>query len=294
MSMPSPKTEIGLLLVDKPAGVTSHAVVAAARRALDERRIGHTGTLDPFATGLLLLLVGAFTRATEHFHVLPKTYAAVMRLGVETDTEDPSGAVVSSSEAWRDLDPAAVASEVAGLVGDHEQVLPAFSAKRVGGARAYDLARSGEAVELPAASITVHAARVTDVSLPEVSFEVQVSTGTYIRSLARDLGRALGCGAHLSSLRRTAIGPFAVAEAVAPEAIGPATVNGPAWRSAAAALEWLPRRALDESEASDVRHGRFLPTRSEQEGPIVLVHEGRLVAIAEAVEGNIRPRKVFA
>lgn len=292
--MTSLTTEPGLLLVDKPAGVTSHAVVGAARRALGERRIGHTGTLDPFATGLLLLCVRSFTRATEYFHALSKTYRAVMRLGVETDTEDLTGKVVARSDAWRELSTGLIEERVAALVGCQDQVPPAFSAKKVSGARAYDLARSGASVELPAVSITVHSARVTSIDLPDVGIEVEVSTGTYVRSLARDLGRVLNCGAHLASLRRTAIGPFDVEDAVAPDRIGDGAEEGVAWRPAAAALPWLARRRLDLSETDDVEHGRSLPAREAEVGPLALVHEGRLVAIGEVVDGRVRPKKVFS
>ena len=291
--MTSQTIEPGLLLVDKPAGATSHDVVNAARRALGVRRIGHTGTLDPFATGLLLLCVGSFTRATEYFHGLSKTYRAVMRLGVETDTEDATGEAVARSDAWTELSSEAIAGEVSGLIGSHEQMPPAFSAKKVSGVRAYDLARSGRTVELETSPITVHAARVTRMDPPDVGVEVEVSTGTYVRSLARDLGRSLGCGAHLSSLRRTAIGPFVVEDAVASDQMGSALGDTRAWRPAASALPWLGRRPLDDAETVEVEHGRFLPADESESGRLALVRGERLVAIGEVVDGRIRPRKVF-
>jgi tRNA pseudouridine55 synthase len=287
-------TDPGLLLVDKPVDVTSSNVVLAARRALEERRIGHTGTLDPFATGLLLLCVGSFTRAAEYFHALEKTYAAVMRLGQETDTDDPTGTVTSERESWRDLSADDVVAAIAKLVGESDQVPSTFSAKRVGGVRSYRRARAGAAVELDAVPIVVHEARVTGCRLPEVEFEVTVSTGTYVRALARDLGRELGCGGHLSGLRRTSVGPYDVRDAY-PLAEIPTSnrVDEPGWRPAARALPWLARRALTPAEVTEIEHGRTVAAEEAATGYVVLAGGDRLVAIGEFDGDVIRPRKVF-
>ncbi len=287
-------TDPGLLLVDKPVDVTSSGVVLAARRALGEGRIGHTGTLDPFATGLLLLCVGSFTRAAEYFHALEKTYSAVMRLGQETDTDDPTGTVTSESGSWRDLDPDDVAAAIGQMVGESDQVPSTFSAKRVGGVRAYRQARAGAAVDLDAVPIVVHEARVTGCRLPEIEFEVTVSTGTYVRALARDLGRELGCGGHLSRLRRTRVGPYDVSDAYPLADIPPSDrVSEPGWKPATRALPWLARRTLTSAEITEIEHGRPVASEDAVTRYVVLAGGDRLVAIGELDGDLIRPRKVF-
>lgn len=276
------------------------------------RRIGHTGTLDPFATGLLILLAGRLTRAMDYFHALDKRYHAVLRLGVETDTEDPTGAPVSESDAWRTVTETAVEAALRAHLGPGTQVPPRYSAKRVGGRRAHAEARRGRPVRLDPIPVTIHALELESFEPPRVGFAATVSTGTYVRSLARDLGRALGCGAHLVELRRTRIGPFRVEDAVAPEKAGPPG-TGDGWRTAVEALGWLPRRELDAEEAEAVRHGRPVavgtvlfrgdggagpdvhasPLRAVDPGPVALLFSGSLVAVAEREGDRLRPRKVF-
>src|SRR5690606_5028509 len=173
----------GVLPVDKPAGPTSHDVVAQARRALGERRIGHTGTLDPFASGLLLLCVGRATRIAEYLTDMPKAYRATMRLGAATDTDDATGSVVAESDAWRTLDDATIRAAFAAEAGRRPQRPPAYSAKKIAGERAHRLARRGEIVELPDVDIEVHAIEVIAIALPEITFHVRCSSGTYIRSI---------------------------------------------------------------------------------------------------------------
>lgn len=292
--------EPGLLLVDKPAGITSHAAVQAARRALGLRRIGHTGTLDPFATGLLLLCVGVFTRAAEYFHTLPKRYSATMRLGQQTDTDDLTGRVIRESDGWRALDAEAIAAAVGSRIGSSEQVPSTFSAKKIDGVRAYREARAGRVVELAPVSIIIHEASVTRSALPDVWLDVTVSTGTYVRALARDIGEDLGCGAHLTELRRTRIGPFGVEDACGPEMLATTVARGGSrcWRGAAAALDWLPHRELAAEEVSELEQGRAIeigaPVPSPTlESPIALIHGDRLVAIGQLTRDSIQPRKVF-
>ena len=205
--------DAGLLLIDKPAGDTSHDVVLEVRRALGLRRVGHTGTLDPFATGLLLALIGSFTRLAELFHALPKVYEATMELGRQTDTDDLTGDTVAESAGWRVQTTEAIRSAFAVREGAGLQRPPAYSAKRVAGQRAHAVARGGGHVELAPTDVTFHELEVTGVDLPEVRFRARVSTGTYIRALARDIGHDLGCGGHLTRLRRTSIGPFLVEDA---------------------------------------------------------------------------------
>lgn len=301
-------TEAGLLLVDKPAGATSHDIVLRIRRALGVRRVGHTGTLDPFATGLLLVLVGPFTRLADLYHALPKSYEASMVLGRETDTDDPTGETVSSDSGWRQLDAEAIRGTFAGRRGTGLQVPSAYSARRTSGERAYAVARRGERPELEAREVTIHEIAVTAVDLPHVCFRASVSTGTYVRALARDIGRELGPGAHLTALRRTGIGPFHVEEATAPDrAMAAAAAASPAWRPGMEALPWVPSRELDEAELEEIRHGRSVergavssPPGSGRAGgadapqPVALFAPDGLVAIAEGRDGRLHPKKVFA
>ena len=306
----SETSPFGILLVDKPEGPTSHDVVARVRRVLGEGSVGHTGTLDPFASGLLVLCVGRATRLAEYFHALDKEYRAVVRLGVETETHDREGAVVVESEAWREVERGRLDEALSSLTGQISQRPPAFSAKRVGGERAHRAARQGREVELDPVPVTVHALEVTGFRPPEVELRAVVGTGTYVRALARDLGRDLGCGAHLRTLRRTRVGPFEVARALevaaleeAGEAVLPGAL-GSAWRQPAEALSWLPRRELDDDEARAVGHGtpvprgRIRPPRegasAPADGPVVLVHRGRLLAVAEEKGDRLQPRKVFS
>ena len=301
-------TEAGLLLVDKPAGATSHDIVLRIRRKLGVRRIGHTGTLDPFATGLLLSLVGSFTRLADLYHGLPKSYDATMALGRETDTDDLTGTTVSEDAGWRELDAEAIRAAFAAREGVGRQVPSAYSARRAGGERAYVLARRGEPPELAAREVTIHDIEVTDIDLPRVRFRASVSTGTYVRALARDIGRDLGPGAHLTALRRTAIGPFGVDEATSPDAAAKAVAAASgAWRPGMAALPWVRRRELNDGERDEIRYGRpvergdvLLPPESARDAggpiaaPVALHAADDLFAIAEERDGRLHPKKVFA
>jgi tRNA pseudouridine55 synthase len=204
----------GLLLVDKPAGVTSHDMVLAARRAYNERSIGHLGTLDPFATGLLLLLLGRATRLATFIDTEPKVYEATIRFGAETDTDDATGTVVRTAPL---PDPQRVRDAIAALTGRLMQVPPAYSAKSVDGQRAYDAARRGEPIELAPVPVTVHEWLVTEQHCDWLSATITCGGGTYIRALARDLGRATASAAHLESLRRTRCGRFDVRDAASLE-----------------------------------------------------------------------------
>jgi tRNA pseudouridine55 synthase len=200
----------GLLLVDKPAGVTSHDMVLAARRAYGERSIGHLGTLDPFATGLLLMLIGRSTRLANFIVTEPKVYEATIRFGTETNTDDSTGAVVRSATP---PETSAIQAAIESLTGDLMQVPPAFSAKSVDGERAYDSARRGEPVVLPPVAVRVHRWDVHEVEGGFLRATITCGTGTYVRALARDLGRETGSAAHLESLRRTRCGEFDVRDA---------------------------------------------------------------------------------
>jgi tRNA pseudouridine55 synthase len=200
----------GLLLVDKPAGMTSHDVVQQVRRVYGERSIGHLGTLDPFATGLLVLLLGRATRLATFIDTEPKVYVATIKFGEETDTDDATGTVIRTAALPREID---ISPAVNALTGTISQVPPAYSAKSVDGTRAYDAARRGRPLDLAAVDVTVHRWELGELSDDSLSAVITCSGGTYIRALARDLGRLISSAAHLRSLRRTRVGPFDVRDA---------------------------------------------------------------------------------
>ena len=203
----------GVLIVDKEEGETSFTVVRKVKKVLGVGKVGHAGTLDPFATGLLLVLVGQGTKLSPYLMAGEKTYLGTLTLGTETDTLDRTGRVTSVKPVPK-LDPQVVSERARGFVGDTEQTPPSFSALKVQGKRAYALARKGQAVTLQKRQVRVKEWTILSLDLPDVTFTVVCSSGTYVRSLAADLGRALGVGAHLKTLRRTAIGPFHVEDAL--------------------------------------------------------------------------------
>ncbi len=260
----------GVLLIDKPGGITSHDAVAAVRRALGTKKVGHAGTLDPMATGLLVMGVGRGTRFLRFLGGLPKTYEATMRLGVETTTLDADGDVVRTATV--DVDDDELARAVAGLVGESMQRPPAFSAVKVGGRKLYEAAREGETLEAEPRPIRVDRFEVLERRGDEVVVLVVCSGGTYVRVLAAAVGATLGCGAHLTALRRTAIGAFAVAEAATPDDPGaPAPI--------ARAVAHLPTVLLDEDEARAAAHGRVLGP-SSIDGPFAVTNPaGELIGV---------------
>jgi tRNA pseudouridine55 synthase len=210
------KSAGGLLLVDKPAGITSHDVVQRTRQIYGERSIGHLGTLDPFATGLLVLLFGRATRLASFLDTEPKVYEATITFGTETDTDDSTGAVTRTANPPSAAD---VRASIAAFTGPISQVPPAYSAKSVGGIRAYDGARRGEPLELAPVPVTVHEWDIRHFDENSLAAVITCSGGTYIRALARDLGRAASSAAHLSALRRTRIGPFDLSDAYSLETL---------------------------------------------------------------------------
>jgi tRNA pseudouridine55 synthase len=239
----------GLLLVDKPGGITSHDVVAIVRRSLGIRKVGHAGTLDPMATGLLVVGVGRATRLLRFLGDLPKTYTGTIRLGVETTTLDAEGEV--TRESLVDVTDADIASAMSASVGESLQRPPAFSAVKVGGRKLYDAARAGEALEAEPRPIRVDRFEPVARDGDAVAFVAVVSGGTYVRVLAADVGDALGCGAHLAALRRTAIGGFSVEGASPPAEPGDLL-------SLERAVSHLPRIDLDVEEARVARNGSIL------------------------------------
>lgn len=288
----------GLLPIDKPEGPTSHDIVARARRSLRLRRIGHTGTLDPFASGLLLLCLGPSTRLAEYLTALPKTYEATLRLGFATDTDDLTGTPIAPIIDSPDVGRAALEAALASQTGEIQQVPPAYSAKKVGGERMYAAAREGRSVELEPVAVIVERLELLRFEPPEADLLVECSSGTYIRAIARDIGAQLGVGAHLTRLRRTRVGRFGVEEALTVEDLDDPAAVSAGLVPPTGAVDHLPRVELGPEETAAIRHGR--PITADEplagEGSLALIGEhGELVAIGEAAErGLIRPRKVFA
>jgi tRNA pseudouridine55 synthase len=302
---PRPAAVSGLVIVDKPAGQTSHDVVAQVRRLAGTRRVGHAGTLDPMATGVLVIGVEKATRLLGHLALTDKEYSATIRLGQATDTDDADGAMVAQASAAGVSDEA-LGAAVATLTGEIRQVPPGYSAIKVGGKRAYKLAREGAAPELAARTVTVSAFAIEAVrragDLVDVDAMVRCSSGTYIRALARDLGAALGVGGHLTRLRRTRVGPYDVGQARTLEQLAASFAVIPLADAAAAAFE---RRDLTEAEARLVAHGGKLPPASAsasdsdsaepgREGPVAaFAPDGSLVALLTEEDGQARPLAVF-
>jgi tRNA pseudouridine55 synthase len=289
----------GVIPVDKPTGPTSHDVVAVARRLLGTPRVGHTGTLDPLATGLLLLCVGPTTRLVQFLVGLPKDYLARVRLGVRTTTDDPEGDVEATSEGWRDLDPGTLDAALGVFRGRTWQTPPRFSAKKIGGEAAHYRARRGEAVALAPVEVDVLDLELLEWQPPDLEIRVCCSSGTYVRALARDLGEVLGTGAHLSALRRTAIGKFRVEGAVTLAGLGDPSLVERACITPAAAVAHLPRVEVGPEDAVRLSQGQAVafvgPVASSPlpDSPVAVLSGRRLVAVAEREGERLRPRKVF-
>jgi tRNA pseudouridine55 synthase len=283
----------GVVVVDKPSGWTSHDVVAKVRRLAATRRVGHAGTLDPMATGVLVLGLGHGTRLLTFLLGSDKSYAATIRLGVSTVTDDAEGEVVATAAASA-VDDAALASGVAALTGPIDQRPSAVSAIKVDGRRAYARVRSGERVELAVRPVTVHRftvgavrpAELAGVPVLDVDVEVEVSSGTYVRALARDLGAGLGVGGHLTALRRTRVGPFGLELARTLPELEQDFSYLSLDRAARAAL---PARELSDAEVRSVRFGQRLPATGMGERPVAAFGPaGDLVAVLHDVEDRAR------
>jgi len=272
------------VLVDKPAGLTSHDVVARVRRVMGTRAVGHTGTLDPFATGLLVVVLGRATRLARFVERQDKTYRGTACLGVRTDTDDGTGVAVATvvPDQWPSR--AEVAAAMAELTGRVDQVPPAFSAKREAGRRSHQLARAGVAVPLASVAVRVDRFELLDWNPPYLEFRAVVSAGTYLRALARDLGTRLGVGGHLTALRREAIGSLRVEQAVPLAAL----VAGTPLLAPTAIVAHLPEVAVADEEAEGVAHGRRV-RRPGAAGLARLIHRGDLVAVAEAGADGWQP-----
>jgi tRNA pseudouridine55 synthase len=275
----------GLALIDKPQGITSHDAVAIVRRSLGTRKVGHAGTLDPMATGLLVMGVGRATRLLRFLGDLTKVYEGTMRLGVETATLDADGDVTRTAAV--DVTDDAIDAAMAAKLGASAQRPPAFSAVKVGGRTLHEAARKGEVLEAPARIVRVDRFERTARQGDHVTFVAAVSGGTYVRVLAADVGEALGCGAHLTALRRTAIGPFDVADARPPDDPGePLPLDR--------AVAHLPRCELIAEEAIAASHGRILGPAAI-DGPYgVYDPGGRLVGVYRDDGGKARPLVILA
>jgi tRNA pseudouridine55 synthase len=289
----------GLLNLYKPSGPTSHDIVARVRRGTHVQKVGHAGTLDPLATGVLVLCLGPATRLSEYLMESPKRYRARVRFGVETDTDDAEGAVIAERDSLPDR--SAVEAALEAFRGEIAQVPPMYSAIKQGGRRLYDLARAGQAVERDARRVTIYRLELTGWEPPFAALGVECSPGTYIRSLARDLGRAVGAGAHLAALERSASGSFTVEEAIRWPDFEAAMQAG-TWQDYLLppdlALADAPAVHLLPGEVEDVRQGRGIPARDESgiDGGLGRAYdpEGRFFAVLERRGDHWQPHKVFA
>jgi tRNA pseudouridine55 synthase len=284
----------GLLVLDKPGGLTSRDALDRALSWFPRgTRAGHTGTLDPLATGVLVVCLGNATRLTEYVQDMGKTYRAGVHLGARSDTDDADGTVAPVDVAVPP-DRAAVEEALRGFVGAIEQVPPTYSAAKVSGRRAYELARRGHEVALVARRVRIDGIDILAYNYPHLEIEVRCGKGTYIRSLARDLGERLGCGGYVVTLRRTRVGPFRVEEAVPLDA--DAAAAQASLRPVAAALAELPRVTLDDAAVMRLRQGQAVPSAAESaDAAAVFDARGQLVAVAriDPTRRLLRPEKVF-
>ena len=296
----------GLLLVDKPLGLTSHDVIAHLRRTMKTRKLGHTGTLDPMATGLLPILVGKATRLSQYLLGSDKSYEAVLKLGISTDTLDATGAITAEK-------PVSIKEEelrqvISSFVGKIAQKPPMYSAKKVAGKRLYEIARTGAEVERAPCEINIYSIDITNISLPSVTIDVHCSAGTYIRVLASDIGEKLGTGAHLTALRRTKIGPFELSmsqKLAAVEAMGQEAFKE--CLPMAKVLYSMPQIELNSEQYQRIIHGNFLTDapndicrggeNSLLNSKVALLYHKDLVAIGEFLVNDaaviLKPNTVF-
>ena len=281
----------GIVVVDKPRGMTSHDVVARLRKLTGVRRVGHAGTLDPMATGVLVVGVGRATRLLGYLAANDKEYAATIRLGVSTTTDDAEGEVLEQREA-SGVDEATLAANIRALTGTIEQVPAAVSAVKVGGVRAYKRVRDGEAVELAPRRVTVFEFAIVGRRGDDVDVRVTCSTGTYVRALARDLGRSLGVGAHLTALRRTRSGAFGLDRARDLDALGESLEVLPLAEVVGAAF---PRWDVSADDARRLGLGQRLAPVGLSAGPVgVFAPDGSVVALVEERDDAVRPTVVFS
>jgi tRNA pseudouridine55 synthase len=291
----------GILNINKPSGMTSHDVVQKVRRIIKEKRVGHTGTLDPLATGVLVLCVGKATRVARYLEAGEKEYQAAMRLGVITDTLDAEGRVLETRAytppAWEDIE-----RTMRGFTGVIRQRPPVFSAVKVSGIPSYKLARQGRGKPLEPRSVTIHRLELTSYEEPIVRFTVRCSKGVYVRTLCADMGEALGTGAHLAGLMRTRSGRFSIERSVSLEQLADIASSGGARQAMIPideALSDYPAVLIGDEEASKVMHGNQVSCPSslaKSSIDVARVHDpaGRLLALARVAAGTLRPELVFS
>ncbi len=287
----------GVLVVDKPIGMTSHDVVQVIRNGTKIRRAGHTGTLDPRASGVLVVLVGPAVRLSEYISASDKRYQAIVRMGATTDTYDEEGKITTSSSV--EITEAQFEESLKQFVGEIEQVPPPYSAIKIQGKKAYEMARAGKEVDLSPRKINVYSLELLEWAPPEAVIDVYCSSGTYVRSLANDLGKSLGCGAYLVGLRRTKSGRFTLRDAVSLRKLREAFEQGNWYQyliPAAEALSEWPAVELDADQVDAIRHGHRVPAEAGATGWARGVSEqGELVALLEANADSSewQPKKVF-
>lgn len=292
----------GVLVVDKPVGLTSHDVVKIIRRGTGIRRAGHTGTLDPRASGVLVVLIGPAVRLSEWVSEADKRYMATIRLGTTTDTYDADGRVTATAP-WENITEEEFAAMLKEFEGEILQAPPPYSAVHVKGRRAYELARQGKKVDLEPRKVHVYSLELLEWAPPEVVVDVHCSSGTYVRSLAHEIGQRLGCGAHLVGLRRTKAGRFTLREAVPLRRLQEAFEAGDWYRyliPAADALADWPQVVLNFDEVETIRHGQRIPAKGDhqlEDGDLVcaVTEQGDLAAVLKYVAetDEFQPRKVF-
>jgi len=294
-----PATAIGILVLNKPSGITSRDLVDRVARLLPRIKVGHAGTLDPLASGILIVCVGAATRLVETLQQLPKSYRTVFRLGARSDTLDADGRIVAEPRP-RVPSPLEVEHALSRFLGEVAQRPPDYSALKIKGRRAYDMARAGQSVELAPRPVRIDRIALLRFEWPHVELEIDCGSGTYIRSIARDVGEALACGGFVETLVRTRIGPFTLEQALASADVSTESVRRHL-RPALDAVPDLPRLVLDSRELESVIHGRRLAA-AELGGPSVpggrvalLDPAGNLVALGEVdpQDGWLQPRKVL-
>lgn len=284
----------GVLVVDKPKGITSFDVVREVRRAVGVKKVGHTGTLDPMATGVLPVCIGEATKIAQFITEATKAYDATVKLGATTDTLDAEGKVLER----RPVPPMSrevIEAALQQFRGTFAQIPPMYSAVKIGGKRLYELARAGEEVERAARQVTVYQLTLRDFSADEIQLSVTSSKGFFVRTLAAEIGEALGCGAHLCALRRTQSGPFTLAQAIP---LAEVVAQGPAMESRLVglneSLQDLPALQVTEAEATRVRHGGVVEVGAQLTGlHRVLESSGALLAVAEATHGRLVYRRVL-
>ncbi|HRF93607.1 MAG TPA: tRNA pseudouridine(55) synthase TruB [Aggregatilineales bacterium] len=285
----------GFLNINKPLGMTSHDVVAKIRRSFKIKKVGHAGTLDPLATGVLVLCLGDATRLSDYVMHSQKTYVAEIRFGQTTDTYDSEGQIITSTDATH-LTQAHLEAILPQFTGDIQQIPPMYSALKRDGKKLYDLARAGETIELEPRPVTIHKLTITQFNAPTAHIEIQCGSGTYIRSLAHDMGQVLGVGAHLTGLVRVSSGAFDLSKAYDLENL----LTNPDWKSCLvdehSALAYLPRIELNEVDSDHILHGRNPLHAPIPEGEFGRAYSpnGTFIALLRAENSGWRPHKVFA